>query len=86
MRLVFLLLVLLGAPLQAASRPSFAIEERARYSSRARAALPEVPEPEPADSNADRADLRLELHRLLLEGKTDAPVLMPAAAFVGAGR
>jgi cytochrome c-type biogenesis protein CcmH len=79
MRLVFLLLVLLGAPLHAGVETfDFATEEqRQRYLEFARELrCPKCQNQNLADSNAPIAqDLRLELHRLLLEGKTDAEIV-----------
>ena len=79
MRLLFLLLVLLGAPLQAGVETfDFATEEqRQRYLEFARELrCPKCQNQNLADSNAPIAqDLRLELHRLLLEGKSDAEIV-----------
>jgi cytochrome c-type biogenesis protein CcmH len=79
MRLVFLLLVLLAGPLHAAVETfDFATEEqRQRYLEFAQELrCPKCQNQNLADSNAPIAeDLRGELHRLLLEGKTDEEIV-----------
>jgi cytochrome c-type biogenesis protein CcmH len=79
MRLLFLLLALLVTPLHAGVETfDFATEEqRQRYLEFARELrCPKCQNQNLADSNAPIAqDLRLELHRLLLEGKTDAEIV-----------
>ena len=79
MRLLLLLLLLVAGPGQAAIETfDFATEEqRQRYLEFARELrCPKCQNQNLADSNAPIAeDLRLELHRLLLEGKTDAEIV-----------
>lgn len=79
MRCLLLLLVLLGGPLHAAVETfDFATEEqRQRYLEFAQELrCPKCQNQNLADSNAPIAgDLRLELHRLLLEGKSDAQIV-----------
>ena len=78
MRRVLLLLVLLGGPLHAAVETfDFATEEqRQRYLEFAQELrCPKCQNQNLADSNAPIAeDLRLEPHRLLLVGKSDAEI------------
>ncbi len=79
MRRLLILLVLLGGPLHAAVETfDFATEEqRQRYLEFAQELrCPKCQNQNLADSNAPIAeDLRLELHRLLLDGKSDEEIV-----------